>query len=118
MQNADRSLIPLEAMEHAAECLKTLAHPVRLRMIQMLLHDHYTVGELAEACRVPAHVASEHLGKMKDRGLLHARREGRRVYYAVAELGLAGIMSCIENRFGVTGKSHQNNHKVTRRNQP
>ena len=31
-------LTPLEALGQAAECLKTLAHPHRLRMIQMLLH--------------------------------------------------------------------------------
>jgi DNA-binding transcriptional ArsR family regulator len=78
MRNAQHRLIPLEALEHAAECLRTLAHPVRLRMVQMLLQGKHTVGELAIACRVPAHVASEHLGKMKDRGLLQARRDGRR----------------------------------------
>ena len=41
-------LTPLEALEQAAECLKTLAHPHRLRMIQMLLRGRYMVGELAE----------------------------------------------------------------------
>ena len=40
-------LTPLEALEQAAECLKTLAHPHRLRMVQMLLQGRYTVGELA-----------------------------------------------------------------------
>ncbi len=45
----------------AAECLKALAHPVRLRMVQLLLHGRYSVGELAEDCSVPQNVASEHL---------------------------------------------------------
>ena len=44
-----KKLTPLPAFEQAAECLKTLAHPHRMRMIQMLLRDRYTVGELAEA---------------------------------------------------------------------
>ena len=35
-------LTPLDALEQAAECLKTLAHPHRLRMIQMLLRGRYT----------------------------------------------------------------------------
>ena len=42
-------LTPLPALEQAAECLKTLAHPHRLRIVQMLLQGRYTVGELAEA---------------------------------------------------------------------
>ena len=28
----------MEALAAAAECLKTLAHPVRIRMVQLLLH--------------------------------------------------------------------------------
>ncbi|RLS82834.1 MAG: ArsR family transcriptional regulator, partial [Planctomycetota bacterium] len=51
-------LTSLEALGQAAECLKILAHPHRLRMIQMLLRDRYTVGELAQACEIPSHMAS------------------------------------------------------------
>lgn len=93
-------LISLTALAEAAECLRTLAHPVRLRMVQMLLDDEYTVGELAEACNIRSHMASEHLGRMKDRGLLSSERRGRRIYYKVAEAGLAGIIACVEQRFG------------------
>lgn len=97
---APTRLTPLEALGQAAECLKTLAHPHRLRMIQMLLRGEYTVGELAEACGIPSHMASEHLGLMRDRGLLTSERRGRSIYYGVAEEGLAGIMACVEKRFG------------------
>lgn len=92
--------LSLEALTDAAECLRTLAHPHRLRMVQMLLNGEYTVGELAEACNIPSHMASEHLGRMRDRGLLYSQRRGRRIYYQVAEEGLAHIMACIEHRFG------------------
>ena len=92
-------LLSLEALEQAAECLRTVAHPHRLRMIQMLLHDDYTVGELAKACGIAPHMASEHLRLMKDRGLLTNQREGRRIFYAVAEPHLASLMACIEGRF-------------------
>lgn len=89
----------LEGLGQAAECLKTLAHPHRLRMVQLLLGGEYTVGDLAALCDIPAHMASEHLGKMKDRGLLSAERQGRRIYYSVAEPHLADIMKCVEGRF-------------------
>jgi DNA-binding transcriptional ArsR family regulator len=95
-----QALTNLGAMTDAAECLRTLAHPHRLRMVQMLLRDEYTVGELADACGIQSHMASEHLGRMKDRGLLEVERRGRNVYYRVAEEGLAGIMKCVEKRFG------------------
>ncbi len=93
-------LTPLEALERAAECLKTLAHPHRLRMVQMLLQGRYTVGELAEACGIPSHMASEHLRLMQRSGFLTSEKDGRKAFYQIAERHLADIMACVEARFG------------------
>lgn len=89
----------MEALGQAAECLRTLAHPVRLRMVQMLLHGRYTVGELAEDCQIPNNVASEHLRLMQRCGFFTSERDGRKVYYQVAEPHLGKLMACVESRF-------------------
>ena len=96
----EQRLTSLDSLGQAAECLRTLAHPHRLRIVQMLLQGRYTVGELAEACGTASHMASEHLRLMQRCGFLTASREGRRTYYAIAEPHLANIMGCIEQRFG------------------
>jgi ArsR family transcriptional regulator, zinc-responsive transcriptional repressor len=96
-----RPLTSLSALEQAAECLKVLAHPHRLRMVQMLHRGRYTVGELAEACGIPSHMASEHLRLMQRCGFLSSAKDGRKAYYQVSEPHLADIMACIEERFGV-----------------
>ena len=93
-------LLPLDTLEKAAECLRTLAHPHRLRIVQILLDHEESVGELARACNLPSHMASEHLRILKDRGFLENRRDGRKVFYRIAEPALASIMHCIEERFG------------------
>jgi DNA-binding transcriptional ArsR family regulator len=98
-------LTDLEALTQAAECLKTLAHPHRLRIVQMLLQGRYTVGELAEACGAPSHMASEHLRLMQRCGFLASEKEGRRVYYTISEPHLANIMGCIEARFDPAAQS-------------
>lgn len=95
-----------QAFARAAECLKTLAHPVRLRMVQLLLHGRYTVGELAQDCEVPHNVASEHLRLMQRCGFFTSEREGRKVYYRVAEPHLEDIMKCVENRFLTRGPAN------------
>jgi DNA-binding transcriptional ArsR family regulator len=97
-------LTDLEALGDAAECLRTLAHPHRLRMVQMLLQGQFTVGELAEACSIPSHMASEHLRLMQRCGLLGSEREGRKIFYNIAETHLGNIMGCVEARFGVGKK--------------
>jgi DNA-binding transcriptional ArsR family regulator len=89
-----------EALQQAAECLRILAHPHRLRIVQMLLRGEFTVGELAQACALPSAMASEHLRLMQRCGFLHSARNGRRVYYRVAEPQLKKILNCVEERFG------------------
>jgi DNA-binding transcriptional ArsR family regulator len=97
---ARTGLTDLAALGRAAECLRTLAHPHRLRMIQMLLRGRYTVGELAAACGIPSHMASEHLRLMQRSGFLDSERDGRKAFYRVAEPHLADILACVEARFG------------------
>ena len=63
------------------------------------------LGELAEACEIPSHMASEHLRLMQRCGFLDMEKEGRCVYYTVAEPHLASIMVCIEARFGSSKQS-------------
>lgn len=100
MPTTQLKLTNLEALAAAAECLRILAHPHRLRMIQMLLQGDFTVGELAEACDLPSPMASEHLRLMQRCGFLSSEKEGRRVYYRVSEPHLQEILKCIESRFG------------------
>jgi DNA-binding transcriptional ArsR family regulator len=100
MKKVRPKLTSLEALGQAAECLRVLAHPHRLRMIQMLLSGEYTVGELADACELPTAMASEHLRLMQRCGFLTSEKDGRKVFYRVAEPHLKNILRCIEDRFG------------------
>ncbi len=92
-------LTDIDLLQEAAECLKTLAHPHRLRIIQLLNQGRFTVGELAEFCDIPGHMASEHLRLMQRCGFLTSEKEGRKTYYEICEPHLKNILSCIEERF-------------------
>ncbi len=91
-------------LEQAAECLRVLAHPHRLRIVQMLLRGRHPVGELAAACGIPSHMASEHLRLMQRCGFLGCEKDGRVAYYRVTEPHLAELMACVERRFGKAGR--------------
>jgi DNA-binding transcriptional ArsR family regulator len=95
------SLIDLDRLATAAECFKILAHPQRLRIVELLLQDRYTVGELAEKCGIPSNIASGHLRLMQRCGFLAPERDGRNVYYQIAEPCLGKFMACIRERFAV-----------------
>jgi DNA-binding IclR family transcriptional regulator len=77
-------------------------------MLDKLKAANMTVGELADASGIPSHMASEHLRLMQRCGFLDVEKEGRRVYYTIAEPHLASIMACIEDRFGGQPKPRSN----------
>jgi DNA-binding transcriptional ArsR family regulator len=97
--NAPDALIALDRLALAAECLKTLAHPHRLRIVEMLLRGRYTVGELADGCDIPSNIASGHLRLMQRCGFLAPERDGRNVYYAITDPCLGKFLGCIRERF-------------------
>jgi DNA-binding transcriptional ArsR family regulator len=94
-----KRLLNSDELVEAAECLKLLAHPQRLQLVQLLLNDRYTVGELAEQCGLPSHMTSEHLRLMQRCGFLACEKVGRFAYYGIAEPHLANLMGCLVERF-------------------
>jgi len=93
-------LLDWEALESATKCLKSVAHPVRLRMLELLTEGEYTVGELAVLCEVEQAAASEHLGRLRDRGILSQDRRGRKVFYQISARAVDGIVHCMRTIFG------------------
>ncbi len=92
---AKPELLELDGLHRVAECLKVLAHPVRLRMVDVLLQGEFPVHRIAELVGLPPHQACEHLRLMQGHALLASDRRGRTVYYRVANPSLPGLMECI-----------------------
>ena len=89
------NMLPDAALEEAAECLKVMAHPVRLKIVSVLKQGRFAVHELAERCGTSPSQTCEHLRLLKGHGLLSSHREGRIVYYEIASPRLVGLIDCI-----------------------
>ncbi len=94
---ANRTNIPDRVLEDTAACLKILAHPLRLRIVEILEQEDLTVGMLAERLGLPQAAVSQHLNLMKARGLLISQREGRSVHYRVLHPQCTQILGCIRS---------------------
>lgn len=93
-------MMPWERLAEAAECMKVMAHPVRLRVVDVLMQGRYAVHELADLCELPPHQMSEHLRLLQGRGLLAAQRQGRTIYYSLASERLPLFLKCIRKTCG------------------
>ena len=68
---------------HARVC-KTMAHPLRLALLNALREGGRSVTDLAEAVGTTQPLASQHLAVLRNQGLLHTQRNGNEVYYSIA----------------------------------
>ena len=69
---------------HAGIC-RTLAHPKRLEILNLLREGELSVGDLAERMGISLANASQHLAVLRDKGVVTSRREGVNIYYRVAD---------------------------------
>jgi ArsR family transcriptional regulator, zinc-responsive transcriptional repressor len=84
-------------LERVADCLRLMAHPIRIRMVELLSQKLFSVGELAELCKIPHNQACEHLRLLKNHGLLSSKRNGRMVYYSIESTQVMGLLTCIKS---------------------
>jgi DNA-binding transcriptional ArsR family regulator len=68
-----------------AEFFRTLGHPARVRILELLRDGELTVGELQAELGIDSSGASQHLAAMRRQGLLESRREGTSVFYRVRD---------------------------------
>lgn len=88
-------MMPMSALTDAAECLKVMAHPVRLRIIDILMQGTFSVGEIADMCNIKHNQACEHLRHMQSCGFLTSERKAQTVYYKIASQQLPALLNCI-----------------------
>jgi ArsR family transcriptional regulator len=70
---------------------QALSDPLRLQILELLRHQELCVCELCEQLRVPQSKLSFHLKALKAGELVHARQEGRWVYYRLNVPQLAAL---------------------------
>ena len=84
-----------KAAEKVADVLKAIAHPVRLRIIELLENDEKCVGDIVESVGGKQSVTSQQLNMMKDKGVLDCRRDGTKVYYRIANRNVIKVLHCV-----------------------
>lgn len=89
-----------EVLEEAAECLRVMAHPVRLRIVNVLMQGEFPVHEIARLCQTSPSQTCEHLRLLKGHGLLSSERRGRTVYYKILSPRLPRLVECIRASCG------------------
>ncbi len=89
------NILPNDVLEESAACLRIMAHPVRLRIVDILMQGDLAVHEISELCGMKPNQICEHLRLMQTSGLLTSKREGRSVHYRIVSPRLPSLLKCI-----------------------
>lgn len=75
-----------------AQLFRVLGHPVRIRILELLLDGERTVGELQAALRLDSSGTSQHLGALRQLGVLESRKVGTSTYYKIKDPRISQLM--------------------------
>lgn len=75
-----------------AEFFKTLGHPARIRVLELLSEREHSVGELLPEVGVESTSLSQQLAVLRRAGLVTFRKEGSVVYYSLISPQVADLL--------------------------
>lgn len=89
------TLLPAEAsgVEIVAKFFRALGDPVRLRLLEFLLHEEHTVTECVTHIGLSQSRISTHLACLADCGYVEVRRAGRYAHYRVTDPRVAELVT-------------------------
>ncbi len=78
-----------------AAVAKAVAHPHRLELLEQLAQGERSVEVLADRTRIAVANASQHLQHLRRAGLVAARRDGKFVFYRLADDAVLGLLTSL-----------------------
>ena len=76
-----------------SEFFKTLGHPARIRILELLAVQEHSVGELLPEVGIESSNLSQQLGVLRRAGVVSARKDGNTVIYSIASPDIAELLA-------------------------
>lgn len=93
-----------ELQRFKAQFFRALAHPTRIRILEILVRGGRTVQELQEQLALDQPLVSQQLAVLRHQGIVSTRKEGLAVRYALRDPLVGGLLDVarriFDNRLG------------------
>lgn len=88
--------VDVEKLERVAYILKTIAHPLRISIVDLLTkNEKLCVNDICERLGSEQSLTSHHLSNMKLKGILGSAREGKNNYYFLKLKEVTEVINCM-----------------------
>jgi ArsR family transcriptional regulator len=90
-----------EDIQLAAQAIKAIAHPLRLKILCVLGDQEISVQEIVDQVGTTQSNISQHLAILRDKGVLATRKDANRVYYRIGDLRTLKLVGMMRDVFCV-----------------
>lgn len=89
--------LDIERVEKIAFVLKTVAHPMRVGIIDLLSeHEKMSVNDITAYLGLEQSLTSHHLANLKMKGVLGSKREGKQIFYFLKLKEVVDLIGTLE----------------------
>jgi ArsR family transcriptional regulator len=89
----------LEQYEAMSEFLKALAHPLRLKIVDLLANGELCVKDLCSILDVPQPTISQNIGILKDANIICYRKEAQKTCYRIRDKRALEILKILKQSY-------------------
>ena len=82
------------------DAVRAIAEPNRRRILQLVANQELSAGEIASRFDITRPAVSQHLGVLREAGLVSERRQGTKRLYSVRPEGFADLKAFLESFWG------------------
>lgn len=94
---ADIAILERKACE-AAGLLRLIGNENRLLILcRLIAEKEMSVGDIAQAVGLSQSALSQHLARMRDEGIVAARRDGQTIHYRVADPNARRVIALLKD---------------------
>lgn len=87
-----------------SDILKSISHPLRLKILCLLQDGEMSVGEIRAAVKTTNANISQHLSIMRNQGVVGTRREANFIYNRIADKRIVALVNSLQSLFCSNGK--------------
>jgi ArsR family transcriptional regulator len=86
-------------IENLSSLLKSISHPIRLKILCLLQDKEMTVGEIRDEVETTHANISQHLSILRNQGVIGFRKDSNFIYNRIADERVTELMQTMRNLF-------------------
>ena len=102
-QSIDHSNVSQDDIDRASRSIKAMSHPLRLKILFILGDSEFSVQDIVDTVGTSQSNISQHLGILKDKGVLVTRKEANKVFYRVSDERTLKLLEMMREVFCSSG---------------